>query len=56
MASKFCLKIVLILSLVFVCTNADDKIFSVISYGAKADGVTDDSEVRTNSYYLLMHF
>ncbi|XP_049394854.1 exopolygalacturonase-like [Solanum stenotomum] len=36
---------VFILSLIFVRTNADDKIFSVISYGAKADGVTDDSEV-----------
>ncbi|KAK4360338.1 hypothetical protein RND71_019290 [Anisodus tanguticus] len=47
MASKSCIEISLILGLVLVCTNAEDNVFNVLSYGAKADGVTDDSKIIT---------
>lgn len=50
MATKFCLKIAFMLSFVLVCTNANNEIFNVLSYGAKADGATDDSEVRIIKY------
>lgn len=46
MASKSCLEIAFIFGLVLVCTNAEEKVFNVLSYGAKADGVTDNSKVR----------
>ncbi|KAH0655760.1 hypothetical protein KY285_030642 [Solanum tuberosum] len=44
MASKSCLEIAFIFGLVLVCTNAEGKVFNVLSYGAKADGVTDNSK------------
>lgn len=54
MTSKSCLEIAFIFGLVLVCTNAEGKIFNVLSYGAKADGVTDDSKVRTYHFIFLM--
>ncbi|KAK6784534.1 hypothetical protein RDI58_017989 [Solanum bulbocastanum] len=44
MASKSCLEIAFIFGLVLLCPNADGKVFNVLSYGAKADGVTDNSK------------
>ncbi|MCD7459125.1 hypothetical protein HAX54_040164 [Datura stramonium] len=43
MASKFCLDIALILGFFCVCIHAQEKVFNVLSYGAKADGKTDNS-------------
>lgn len=53
MASKSCLEIAFIFGLVLVCRNAEGKIFNVLSYGAKADGVTDDSQVRTSHFIFF---
>ncbi|MCD9646093.1 hypothetical protein HAX54_035618 [Datura stramonium] len=50
MASKFYFEIAFILGLVLVCTNADNKIFNVLSYGAKADGVTDNSKAFLDAW------
>ncbi|XP_015170035.1 exopolygalacturonase-like [Solanum tuberosum] len=50
MTSKCCFKIGFILGLVFVCTNAQEKVFNVLSYGAKADGRTDDSKALLNAW------
>lgn len=50
MSSKSCFEIAFILGLIFVCTNAEDRVFNVHSYGAKADGITDDSKVRSNHF------
>ncbi|XP_004248938.3 exopolygalacturonase-like [Solanum lycopersicum] len=50
MTSKCCFTIGVILGLVFVCTNAQEKVFNVLSYGAKADGMTDDSEAFLNGW------
>ncbi|XP_055824318.1 exopolygalacturonase-like [Solanum dulcamara] len=50
MTSNYCLEIVFIIGLVLVCTNAEGKIFNVLSYGAKADGVTDDSKAFSNTW------
>ncbi|KAK4379572.1 hypothetical protein RND71_001434 [Anisodus tanguticus] len=44
MASKSYFEIVFILGRVLVCTNAEDKLFSVLSCGARADGATDNSD------------
>ncbi|TMW85952.1 hypothetical protein EJD97_022197 [Solanum chilense] len=50
MASKSCLEIAFIFGLVLVCTNAEEKVFNVLSYGAKADGVTDNSKAFFNAW------
>ncbi|KAK4360264.1 hypothetical protein RND71_019216 [Anisodus tanguticus] len=47
MALKSCFKIAFILGLVLLCTNAEGKVFNVVSYGAKADAVTDNSKTLT---------
>ncbi|XP_049399848.1 exopolygalacturonase-like [Solanum stenotomum] len=50
MTSNSCFKIGFILGLVFVYTNAQEKVFNVHSYGAKADGRTDDSKALLNGW------
>ncbi|XP_027767922.1 exopolygalacturonase-like [Solanum pennellii] len=50
MTSKSYFKIAFILGLIFVCTNAQEKVFNVHSYGAKADGRTDNSKAFLNGW------
>ncbi|XP_060194904.1 exopolygalacturonase-like [Lycium barbarum] len=50
MASKSYFEIVFILGFALVCTNAKDKVFNVLLYGAKGDRVTDNSKAFLNAW------